>query len=321
VTKYWKRRLTANVKGQSVKLDDLQAEFQIRQSDGQHPDWAYLRMLNLHDNTSNSIWGKGEFKIEAGYHQGPFGLIFSGEITQQRRGKLSGVDRYHDVMAISGAQAYSHAVVEKTFDKGTTQTEMAREAAKQMTREGVTVGHIGELFGNPLDRPWTVKEPARDFLRTIGRTTASTWQIFNGAVQMTRLADFIPGSLTLNDQTGLIGIPEQTLEGIVAKILIRSDIKVGQRVTISQQSIKQYMSSVGQWFDLKGSEGVMPGIAVDGVYKVVRIDHDGSVHGQEWYTTLTCLAPGKEGIAAGSSSNRIGVETPEVKNDGKSGGG
>jgi hypothetical protein len=149
VTKYWKRRLTANVKGQSVKLDDLQAEFQIRQSDGQHPDWAYLRMLNLHDNTSNSIWGKGEFKIEAGYHQGPFGLIFSGEITQQRRGKLSGVDRYHDVMAISGAQAYSHAVVEKTFDKGTTQTEMAREAAKQMTREGVTVGHIGELFGNP----------------------------------------------------------------------------------------------------------------------------------------------------------------------------
>jgi hypothetical protein len=321
VTKYWKRRLTVNIKGQSVKLDDLQAEFQVRQSDGQHPDWAYLRMLNLKDDTSNGIWGKGEFKIEAGYRDGGFGLIFSGEVTQQRRGKLSGVDRYHDVMATSGAQAYSHAIVDKTFQKGTTQTDMAKEAANQMTREGVTVGHIGELFGNPLDRPWTVKEPARDFLRTIGRTTASTWQIFNNAVQMTRLSDFVPGSLLLNDETGLIGIPEQTLEGIVAKILIRSDIKIGQQVKISSESIRKYLSSTGQWFDLKGAEGVMPGISVDGVYKVVRIDHDGSVQGQEWYTTLTCLATGKEGVAAGNPRNRLVVDTPEVKDDGKSGGG
>jgi hypothetical protein len=74
VTKYWKRRLTVNIKGQSVKLDDLQAEFQVRQSDGQHPDWAYLRMLNLKDDTSNGIWGKGEFKIEAGSRDGGFGL-------------------------------------------------------------------------------------------------------------------------------------------------------------------------------------------------------------------------------------------------------
>jgi hypothetical protein len=324
--KYWKRRLNVTVAGVGMKLDDFHCEFQIRQMDVQHPDWAYIRIVNLKEGTSTAMMQgkKGPMKIEAGYHKGPYGEIFSGNIDQQRRGKLNGTDTYHDALGSSGGNAYTQAVVRETIPKGGTLMDAFQKIFQPMQEKGVKQGYIPtDALQRELPNGWTLMGMSKDLMRTLAETIGASWTIQNNEFRMTQYDKSLPGkSFDISATNGLIGIPEQQLTGVVARILINPDIKVHQQIRIDPKIVKRYMNIQGVWGGInpKTTEGALPGISEEGTYKVVRVDHDGSMRGQEWYTTLTCLAPGQEGLAAGAGSNQTGGDRslPEVQ---QSGGG
>jgi hypothetical protein len=70
-------------------------------------------------------------------------------------------------------------------------------------------------------------------------------------------------------------------------------------------------------------QGTLPKIAQDGIYKIVRVDHDGDMEGLEWYTTITALAPDDQSTASASKRNQFTARgIPEQdQQDGGSGGG
>lgn len=94
----------------------------------------------------------------------------------------------------------------------------------------------------------------------------------------------------------------------MCRILINANVRVYQKVHIRQDLVKTYLSGQGHYggFDKEAAAapgtaplpdapaGTPPGPSPNGIYKVIRVDQDGSVQEQEWYTTLTCAAMGKE---------------------------
>lgn len=323
--KHWKRRLEIDVAGRHMVLDDMQVEFQVRQADNPQPDWAYVRIMNLSDQTSHQIFQKGvPVQINAGYHEGPFGLIYDGSTEQQRIGKLNGTDKYHDILSTSGGRAYSYAVVQEPLPAGSTVKDVFDRAANAMQKLGVRLGYVGPLGDKQFPRGRTLNHLARDLLREVAETTDSSWGIFNGELNMVPNKGFLPGVMEINGDTGMVGFPEQQLTGIVVRIFMNATVKINQKVHIDAKAIQKFLGAGGQQPGANPSEeaGTVAGIAPDGIYKVVRIDHDGNTKGQEWYTTLTCVAPGKEGPGAGASTNQneIGRGVTETE-QGQGGGG
>jgi hypothetical protein len=342
-TRQWIRKLQISIAGQTLTLDNMEASFQVRQADTPAPPYANIRILNLSDATMDSVFQKGaQVKIEGGY-PGRFGVIFDGSAQQMRRGKLpNGVDKYLDVIAVSGSKAYNYSTVRESLDEGATARDIADKAIQSMQQYGVTIGSISERLAQRVHpRPVTLYGMSRDILRMVTESTNTSFFIHNGQINVVDNDGYLPGAtIEINANSGMIGLPEQTLDGIVIKILLNPDCHPGQRVHVDASSIQAALVDQG-W---PGSEvpllgqfeqriplpfGIRPGgkvpkIAQDGLYRIVRVDHDGSVEEQEWYTTITAIALGDP--IANPARQQDPQDTgfrgiPEMQQDGQGQGG
>ena len=104
-------------------------------------------------------------------------------------------------------------------------------------------------------------------------------------------AEAVPGAEVLvSANTGLIGVPEQTQDGVSFTTLLNPSIKIGQAIRL-QATVNQYRYGVSL-DDAKNN----PRIAMqnklnpNGLYYVMRADHSGDTRGNDWYTHVTALS-------------------------------
>jgi hypothetical protein len=218
-----------------------------------------------------------------------------------------------------------------------------------MEKHGAQRGYMDpSLASKTLDRAWPANTEARKLLRSVADSSDTSWIIYDNEVQIVANQQGMPGAPAINSNTGMIGIPEQQLSGIVVRVLMNPHYRLQQMVHIDSALINAFLS-IGGFFgptaggpmstftdnkgnptdrnlqfpgDTKGG-AVIPGIAPDSNYRIVRIDHDGTMRDQPWYTTLTCLQPGtvsSSGLSAEPKGDNSGRSVPE-KDDAKSGSG
>lgn len=113
-------------------------------------------------------------------------------------------------------------------------------------------------------------------------------------------------AIVLSPSTGMVGVPELTMEGIVVKCLLNPNIKAGMRVQIDNSYItdtvvKKPMQPQTQ--DIK-----MPTLDARGVYKVLYVVNNGDTRGQTWYTEMICSAIDGTAPLSGPAINAV----PEV---------
>lgn len=87
--------------------------------------------------------------------------------------------------------------------------------------------------------------------------------------------------LSINDQSGMIGIPELTDFGISVKMLLNPDVHAGDIVHIESRRVPR----------------------ATGDYFVTEIHHHGELRSTQWYTTLRCTYIG--GVIGGSNDKAI----------------
>ena len=278
---------------------DLRIEFAIGASTIQSPNPARFRITNPNPQTIASFKNK-EFQtvtLEAGY-QDNVGLIYSGDVKQSLYAHAEdNVTAYIDVFCAEGGNAYQQARVGKTLAAGYKPQDKAQLALDAMAPFGVTgFGLVNVDLSQPSyprGRPFIGM--ARDLLRQVALSAGATWSIHGGKVDMIDHDKPIPssGSVVLNSSTGLIGWPQQTEDGIIARCLINPAIKVHTQVQIDQASINEAekdntptgdASTKNINLDKTGQ------IAADGIYNVVFMETEGDTRGQPWYMTLTLQA-------------------------------
>ncbi len=284
----WLRKISLVVGqggGAGLDLSALRIKFTTSKGDLQTPNSAEIRVYNLSEETAVRV--QKEFTrvaLQAGYEQN-FGMIFSGNVKQVRRGR-EGVDTFLDIFAADGDAAYNFAVVNKTLAAGAGQKEKVDVCAGAMSEHGVSQGYVPGLESPALPRGQVMYGMARDYMRSAAQSTETSWSVQDGQMVMIPRTGYLPGqAVVLTSKTGLIGTPEQSQDGIKARALLNPQLKVGSRVQLDNRSILRAKQDFSYT-----AINMIPKVNADGFYRVLIAEHTGDTHGKDWYTNLTCIS-------------------------------
>ncbi len=295
---------------EGLDLSEMRFRFKIQQSDYERPNTAEIRVYNLSKDTVKEITkgAKVEFTrvvLQAGYQNAAFGVIFDGTIKQYRIGRENATDTYLDILAAHGDEEYNFGVVNKTLAAGYTQNDVIKASAEAMSLKVDTKSSEGmESTGGTVPNPRgkVMFGMARAHARNAATTMGSTWSIQDRKVVVTPLQGYREGeAVVLNARSGMIGIPEQTDQGIQVRCLLNPKLKIGGLVQIDNESINKTVAQqssalpAGQmrYDSIKGQPIFLANIADDGFYRLYVVEYIGDTRGRDWYCDLICLAVDK----------------------------
>lgn len=277
-----------------LDLSTLHFKFSITAADEQSPNAAVIRVYNLAEDTVATVLKEfNRVILNAGYENGSFGVIFDGLIKQFRRGKENATDTYLDILAADGDLGYNFGIVNSTTRAGSTPRQRIDEVCKEM---GIPLGYAPDALdatGGILPRGKVRFGMARAQLRTEARTLGSTWSIQNGRVNVVPLRSYLDNgqeAVVLTSKTGMVGIPEQTDQGILVRCLLNPRIIIGGLIKIDNASINKMQQNSIVPFDQWTGIQLPAKTANDGYYRVFVVEHTGDTRGMEWYSDVTCLA-------------------------------
>ena len=277
--------------GHGLDLSNLHIMFGIRRFEKESPGQADIRIFNMKAETALKM--KKEYTqviLQAGYGE-LFGKIFRGNIVQSIRGRTNPVDTYVDIIAADGDQALNNAVVNTTVAAGATPAAVHAAVVAPMAAHGVTPGYTDPLTGPALPRGRVLYGMSRDHLRDLAQATDTTWNVTDGKVRFVSIKGYLPGeAVVLTAATGLIGLPQQTMDGIMVRCLLNPLLKVGGRVEIKNSSITQLRLPVMFGGVQSPVAGLVPPLDSVGIYRILAIDYSGDTRGQNWYCDLACMA-------------------------------
>ena len=309
-----------------LDLSQLRIKFHVEGMSFDRPKTAVIRVYNLKTDTQNQI--KKEYqavRLQAGYENGAYGIIFSGTIKRIKTGRESAVDTFLEIQAADGDIAFNLAFVQKTLAAGSSQQQKAQVVADSMMTTGAVTGtDLSALSATggviPAARGNVMFGLGVASLNDVASTTNTSWFIEDGVLKFVSNTGYLSGqAVVLNSQTGMVGIPEATNEGIEVAALLNPNIKIGTRVQINNAAINQASGNaqagnnavnatqINSYFGFPGYTNILyiADVSNDGFYRVLVVSHSGDSRGNEWYTKMTCLAldasavPGSSVLAYG----------------------
>ena len=284
------RRWSVVVANDSSALDlsELHITFSIEQQDVETPNNATIRIYNLSDATTVRLLSKeySRVVVSAGYKNGPYGVIFDGTIKQSKRGRLDQTLTYLDILAADGDEAYNFGVISQSLAAGATVKDQIDAVASGL---GVDIGSLPEFanLGDPeIIRGKVLFGLAKDRARQIALSNNARWSLQNNKFVMIANDAYITADpIVLTSNTGLIGLPEQTQDGIKVTTLLNPKLIIGKPVKIDNKSIQAALFDVAY-----GALNFFPTISYDGLYRIVISEFAGDTRGNDWYSYLTCFS-------------------------------
>lgn len=284
-----------------IDMSELHFSFQVNADDVLSPNTADIRVWNPAPQTVTKIWGGpgaiSEFKrvtLQAGYKNGAYGVVFDGTIVQLRAGKANGTDSYLDIHAANYDRAFNFATVNRSFPAGSTAQQRVDAVVEGMNAYGVTLAGGVQITGGILPRGKVLFGLGRDELRLIGKSTGHTWTFQDdGTIVAIPLTGYLPNEIVvLNSETGLVGRPEVTQNGISANCLLNPRIQVGNRVKIDNKALNRtkITNRTAGGPNSPAATGLLASEAADGVYRVVVHEMEGDTRGNAWYSKLILLS-------------------------------
>jgi len=283
----------AGASGDGLDFSDFKCTFRVRRGDYQNPNSCDLTIYNLADTTANRIQNEfTQMEIQAGY-EGNYGLIFRGTIKQVRKGRLQQKDSYVAVTAADGDEAYNFSTMSVSIAAGTQPADAVSAFLSSMAKFGITQGYVPKLPQNGNVRGRVYFGMTKEELRGFATNYNCAWSIQDGALTLIPLTSYAPGPIPLlSSTTGLIGVPEQTQNGIHIKLLLNPSIRIGQLVKLDNAAaVNRYRYGLdiqSQAANQLLSTSIKTN--ADGLYYVMVANHSGDTRGNEWYTDLICLA-------------------------------
>jgi hypothetical protein len=295
----WLRKAELLIGSDQKALDFSQFHFtfHITQADKENYQAAFIRIYNVSDETKKE-WKAKEFSrviLSAGYQTGNYGVIFDGEIIQAVAGRESPVDTYIDIVAGEGYQA-NQAVTNQTIAAGATGLTVAQAMADTMGKSLKPYDYNPDV---KLPRGQALYGMSRDVLHYYAAAAGSSYYYDKGFLVWVPLQGHKPGeAVVLNADTGLVGWPQQTQEGVTLRCLLNPLLDVGATMKIDNASIQQAVTSAS--FTAESDYfNTIPPLDNDGIYRIYRIQHSGDTRGNDWYSDIVGLAvTGDTGVSS-----------------------
>ena len=277
------RVIVSDVNGVGIDVSELRCTFQIEKSISETPNYAEIVLYNLSAQTENSIIKEGaKVILEAGYQNPQYGLIFSGDIVQPLRGKEDNTTYTLTLISQDGDLFYNKGIINASFRAGQTTRDILENMTKQCSN-ALELGQISDnLSQTALPRGKALFGLTRDYFRQVAKSEQAAFYINNNKIDFVKAMDLPTNEvIKLNGKSGLIGMPEQTEEGIQATCLLNPLLDLNKMVSIDLRSIQR--QKVDKENGIKNIEG-------SGIFKIIKLTHKGDTRGDEWYTEFTAVA-------------------------------
>lgn len=221
-------------------------------------------------------------------------VLFTGQIYQMRVGKERNTDSYLDILAQDGTMGHYADFMNTTFNKGYNNVSIYDAMGGSLGKWGVTSNPAPDgLSTTPSVRGKVLWGKTTNHLSRLAYNNNFTWAIQGMQLQAVPKYTFDPGSLVVvNSKTGMIGIPEQTEQGIQCTVLLNPAIRWGTQIHINQNDIA-HLTNTDQGLvtsDSTGQKTGTPPLNSDGRYVVLYAEHVGDTRSTDWYTKFTCLS-------------------------------
>ncbi|MGA4275569.1 phage protein [Ralstonia nicotianae] len=287
MTQQWIRRVSLIVGddgGQGLDLSELHIQFSIWSATVQSPKHTVMRVYNVSGTTAKTIQKEfTQVSLQAGYGDN-FGQVFAGSIKQVRKGRANATDTFIDIVAADGDMPYNFAVMNTTLAAGWTAADVYNAILLSLRPYGVTAGYVPDFPSTKGIRGKTMYGMTRDCLREFAQSIGAMWSINNGKLDIIPINGYLPGdAVELTSATGMVGVPTQTVDGILVKCLLNPNIRPGGRLKIDNASIQQATLSTDYT-----ATNYFPSLDDDGFYKVYAMNQTGDTRGQNFYTDLIC---------------------------------
>lgn len=226
-----------------ISLHEIKIKFSVSKGVSSTQNSAEITIWNLAEKSRNAL-GKelDDITLEAGYLPpeggGNVGIIFKGQIRDVEH-KRDGADILTTISCGDGDKAIRNAVLGKTYPKGTPVKDVVEDLYKELEAEGVTRGEWKFPDDLPdFKRPYTVCGTCKRELDTLSRGRDFYWSLQNETMEIIPGNGYIGGIVLLSPETGLIGTPTITDNGVKFKALLNPEIRPNRRVRIESQTLE-----------------------------------------------------------------------------------
>lgn len=261
-------------------VSDLRCTFSVTKSCTLQANASTLTIYNLNPMDENVLIKEGQrIVIEAGYSGSQYGKIFDGNVIQPIRSKENGTDYLLTLVSMDSDRYVNYGLVGVSL----VAQQSSRDAVNALIlRSSETIGR-GSIINGRIEYPRgkVLFGMCKDFLEQIARSENSQFYTDDGKVNIISSSDVSSGSvLAFGPQTGLIGTPTQTENGIQCKVLLNPFIKLNTLFYIDNKKVTGKQYQMGR---------AIRALDQNGIYRVIKFTHKGDTHGNEWYTEIEAI--------------------------------
>jgi hypothetical protein len=249
-----------------------------------------------------------QISVYGGYEQGQYGEIFTGDIVQVIRNRENGIDYRLEILAIQGMQSLQFNHVRSSVAANS----KARDIVKQVCKSAdipVKVGEISDKIPEqPLPRGKILFGKPFKYLRQIAVNNNAFFQLNSKKeVELHCMYDEIPDNmcLTLTPESGLVGTPKYSDNGIIIKMLLDPRVKVRSMIKIDNSLVQRQLLSVDTSMSGKNNQQNQKNVFdEDGEYEVLSVTHSGDTWGDDWSTEVVGISrTGRNTLQTAVSNN------------------
>lgn len=289
--------------GDGISIDELRISFKVTKTITHTPNTAEIKIYNLSPDTEGRI--KGEFDdviLNAGY-QGSVVLLFRGNIKNSAASN-DGPNRVMQLACADGDRDFHNTTVNFSLGAGSTSSQLIDHIVSKFTttKKGTIV-----FPDKPRSRGRVYVGMARDALTSLARQHDSHWSIQDSALQIVATDTTLPTeAIVITTATGMLEAPVRTDKGINVKCQLNPRLKPGGKIFLDNNDFKIQVAQArlklpsakphaGAKAKAKSHQTAL--LDPDGIYKILKVEHEGDTRGPKWESLVTCVALG--GIPAG----------------------
>jgi len=198
-------------------------------------------------------------QFKAGY-QNNLSLLFIGNVKKVTHTR-SGPDIVTTLECGDGEKQITESTIELSLGPGAKVSQVITAAKDAL---GVAAGVIKGLPDTAFQNGFSFSGPVAELLDKMAKKAGLVWSVQNNALQIFPESDNTgETAVLLNDETGLIGVPNKTDEGFVCRSLLNPELAPGRLVQIESKML-----------------------TIKGTFKIDKVEHTGDTQEGDWITEL-----------------------------------
>ncbi|QQP86949.1 phage protein [Entomomonas asaccharolytica] len=247
---------------EGIAIDKLRVSFDIEKSLNPTPNPANIKIWNLSRSNMNKILAKEYTNVRLFVGYGELRAIFSGNIIKSKVVR-DDLDFIVEIEVGDGDEDLQNASISETLAEGSDDYEAIDRALLTMplTQKGII--YLPKNKKKPREK--TLCGNSKDIIDQVAKQNGCDWSIQDGLLHVIPSSHVLPSeAVYISQDTGMIGSPEDTGDGLEVKCLLNPALTCGGMIRLK---------SILSFFN--------------GDYKITNLKISGDALGGDWTCTIT----------------------------------